>query len=318
MRPMLRTKSVRFTFMPTFLPNRDSSVWTVRIRETAWRTSRWFWQGLSLSLGVWPILAQPQLQVVRDNETQRIFAGDARNISVSLRNTNDQVVTVEGRIRLYQLSSATAVLLKESAWKNVQVLPGQTVMESAALDCPAVKAETRFLVQWIGETNKVIGKTEVLVYPRDILKGLKPLVSDDDGAVGVFDPQNQLKPLLKSAALSVVDLEDAGLEDFRGKLAIVGPFESKAKMRQSLAKQIETQATKGAGVVWIQPPAARRDKLQPSFYVVPAGRVAVVVVQAEMVSNLPESPQSQLNLIHFARLALHPEPVRLPDLTPQP
>src|SRR5438034_7904156 len=147
-------------------------------------------------------------------------------------------------------------------------------MESAALDFPVVKAETRFLVQWIGGTNKVFGKTEVLVYPRDILKDVKPLVGDDDGALSVFDPQNQVKPLLKSAALSFLDLEDAGLEDFHGKLAIVGPFESKAQMRESLAKQIETQATKGAGVVWIQPPAARRDKLQPSFYIVPAGRVA--------------------------------------------
>src|SRR6266699_1100119 len=82
-------------------------------------STRWFWTGLSLSFGVWPILAQPQLQVVRDNEPHHIFTGDARRISVSVRNTNDQVVTVEGRIRLYQTSSATAVLLKESAWKNV-------------------------------------------------------------------------------------------------------------------------------------------------------------------------------------------------------
>jgi hypothetical protein len=42
------------------------------------------------------------------------------------------------------------------------------------------------------------------------------------------------------------------------------------------------------------------------------------VAQAGMVLNLADNPQSQINLLHFARLALHPETPRLPNLTPQP
>jgi hypothetical protein len=42
------------------------------------------------------------------------------------------------------------------------------------------------------------------------------------------------------------------------------------------------------------------------------GKAAVVIVQADVIANLPENPQAQLNLIQFARLALHPAPPRLP------
>jgi hypothetical protein len=77
-------------------------------------------------------------------------------------------------------------------------------------------------------------------------------------------------------------------------------------------------AKKGAAVVWIQPPPEKRDKLTPSFYSVPESTNAVVVVQPELVANLPDNPQAQLNLIYFCKLALQPEPFRLPKSTLQP
>ena len=108
------------------------------------------------------------------------------------------------------------------------------------------------------------------------------------------------------------------LEDFSGKLAIVGPFESKTQMRAGLAQAIQQIARKGTAVVWIQPPANPRDELKPSFYVVPAGKSAVVIVQADLVADFSENPKSQLNLIYFCKLALHPAPLPLPDLSLQP
>jgi hypothetical protein len=51
---------------------------------------------------------------------------------------------------------------------------------------------------------------------------------------------------------------------------------------------------------------------------VPVGTNAVVVVQPELVANLPENPQSQRNLIYFCHLALTPQPVLLPNPPPQP
>ncbi len=262
------------------------------------------------------LAACADLSVVPDTEPQSVLGGDVRKIAIRLRNAGDQPVAAELRSRLLQASSATAVRLGEAPWKRIQVLPGQTIVESAQVSFPAVKAETRFLVQWLERTNTVIGKTDVLVYPTNLLNELKPLAGDDDGALGVFDPQNQLKPLLKNAKVDFVDLEDTGLESFRGKLAIIGPFQSKAQMRKGLADQLQALGKKNAAIVWIQPRPAKRDKLLPSFYAVPQNEIAIVVVQPELVVNLSENPQAQLNLIHFCKLALHPEPLHLPQSSP--
>jgi hypothetical protein len=163
-------------------------------------------------------------------------------------------------------------------------------------------------------TNKLAGTTEVLVYRPDLLKDLKPLAGEEP--LGVFDPQNQLKPLLKAAGVECQDLEDTGLEDYHGKLAIIGPFLSKAQMPVEAGDKIKKMAMSGVAVVWVLPPPERRQEAKPSFYTVPEGKGSVVVVQAGLMANLPENPQAQLGLVHFARLALHPEPPRLPYLQP--
>ena len=261
---------------------------------------------------------QGGLEVVREPEPQAVFAGQPRPIRVSLRNTGEKAVECDARVRILQTTSATAVQISDAPWKRIQVLPAQTIAETVSLEFPVVKAETPFLIQWLEGTNRIFGRTEVLVYPPDLLKELKPLTGDEDGALGLFDPLNQLKLLVKNVKVDFADLEDAGLESFRGKLAIIGPFDSKKQMREGLAEQIQKLARKGVAVVWIQPPPEKRGKLEPSFYTVPEGTNSVVIVQAGLVSDLPNSPQAQLNLIQFARLALNPEPVRLPHLTPQP
>jgi hypothetical protein len=266
--------------------------------------------------GCGPLTALAQLQLLPDTQPQRVFAGVARMIAVSWHNAGDGMVDSEIHARIFQTSSATAVQFGEAPWKKLTVLPQQTVLESAQLDFPAVKAETQFLIQWLNGSNHVLGKTEVLVYPTNLLAELKPLAADQ--ALGVFDPQNQLKPLLKNLKLEFTDLENLDLENFSGRLAIIGPFQSKAQMRDELAKQIQALAKKGAAMVWLQPPPEKRSRLQPSFYSVLVNTNAVMVVQPELVADLPENPQSQLNLIYFCKLALHPQPPALPDLSAQP
>jgi hypothetical protein len=254
------------------------------------------------------------LQALPDKEPQRVFAGEGRQLAILFHNPGGSPLTANLRTRLYQTTSATAVLLSEAPWKKLEVLPGQTVCETANLTFPAVKAETRFAVQWVQGTNTLAGKTEVLVYPPDLLKDLKPLVGEEP--LGVFDPQNQLKPLLKTAGVECQDLEDTGLEDYQGKLAIIGPFQSKALIPEEAGNKIKKLAAKGVALVWMQPPPEKRQELKPSFYTVPEGKGAVVVVQAALIAKLPENPQAQLNLVHFARLALRPESPRLPALSP--
>jgi hypothetical protein len=119
----------------------------------------------------------------------------------------------------------------------------------------------------------------------------------------VLDPKNQLKPALKSSAVKFVDLAETGLDDFSGKLAMVGPCGPDDPEWNGLATRISKLAQKGTPVVWIQLPPPKRGGIWPSFWTVPKNQ-AVVVVQPELVANLPDNPRSQLNLIYFCKLAL--------------
>lgn len=269
------------------------------------------WTLLALAC-CWPSVASAQLQLMPDQKPQQVFAGDARKISVIWHNAGNQLVEAEIHMRIFQTSSATAIRLGESLWKKLQVLPGQTLLESAQLDFPVVRVKTKFLVQWLGNSNHVLGTTTVLVYPTNLLAELQP--SANDKAIGVLDPQNELKPMLKNLRIAFEDLGNLELENFSGRLAIISPFQSETQMHAGLAKEIKTLAGRGTAIVWIQPPG-ESERLKPSFYSVLEKQTAVVIVQSDLVSDLAENPQSQLNLIYFCKLALNPQPPVLPDLS---
>ena len=276
------------------------------------------WLITLLLLGTSPSAAQAQLQLLPVPEPKQVFGGDARTITLTWHNAGQMTFGQELSARLYQASSATTVPLGTTPWRYLEILPGQTVIESATLNFPAVHAETRFVIQWLAGANRVVGTSEVRVYPTNLLTELKALAGEEP--LGVLDPQNQLKPLLKAAAVEFSDLEDGRVEDYRGKLAIAGPFQNKTQMRNGLVTQLQALAKRGVGVVWLLPPQEQKDRrgerLRPSFYTVPEGKGVVVVAQASLTASLSESPPAQLNLTQLARLALHPEAPRLPDPTP--
>ncbi len=257
-----------------------------------------------------------QLRLLPDEKPQCVFAGEPQTLSLRWRNPGGQPGTAEIRAKIFEATTAVAAPFREAPWKNLTVLPGQTVVESATLAFPLIRAETRFLVQWLTESDHVVGTTEVLAYPPDLLPGLKPLL--DGTALGVFDPMNRLQPLLKKAAIESSDLEDVGLDHFEGKLAILGPFGSSSQMRDGFAKNVKALARNGVGVVWMQPPMKNRQRLEPSFYIVREGRGAVVVVQHELLVGLSESPEPQLTLLELCRLAAKPESLRLPGDPAEP
>lgn len=264
----------------------------------------------------WPAAAWAQLQLLPDQEPQRVFGGGTRPIAVVWHNGGEQNFVGEIQARMLQTSSVTTVPVGETTWKRLQVLPQQTVLESARLDFPAVKAETKFLVQWLGNTNRVIGTTEVWVYPTNRLAGLNPLL--EGALLGVLDPNDELKPLLRQNGVAFADLGEATLEDFSGRLAILGPFRSQAQLPEDMAKRAKTMAKNGVAVVWLQPPLGPRAPLQPSYYSVLSGTNTIVVVQSDVTAGLAENPQSQQRLGQLCRLALHPEPVALPETNHQP
>jgi hypothetical protein len=262
-----------------------------------------------------------QLELVAGAKPESIFSGGEEAISLVFHNAGSETFDHQIRARIFQTGSAMAVPVSEAPWKMLQVLPEQTVLESAQLDFPAVDAETKFLVQWLDETNHVIGVTSVLVYPTNLLQTLQPLLCETN--FGVLDPGNQLKPLLKAEEISFVDLDEMGLDGFSGQLAVIGPFASKAQMPDDLAYQVKELAKRNVAVVWIQPPRPslppsldwERQTPQPSFYCVQKNQTSVVVVQPDLVAGLSENPQSQIALIYFCHLALKPQPAVLPDLS---
>lgn len=261
--------------------------------------------------------ALAQLQLVAAGEPQRVFGGGSQSISLCWRNSGASVNETDIHRRLMQLTSATAVCIDESPWKRLQILPAQTVLETAAVEFPPVRAESRFLIQWCDNTSNILGSTDVLVYPTNLLSELSSLLGHEEGALGIYDPENQLKPLLKNANVDFVDLENTVLQNFRGRLAIIGPFESNTQTRSVVTSQIKTLSASGVAVVWIQrtaPNFRTYDDPQPSFYSVPENRIATVVARSEMVADLAKNPRSQLNLIYFCKLALCPKPLTLPSM----
>ncbi len=204
-----------------------------------------------------PGAVHAQLEVRTNEIPQSVFAGGERPVAVTFHNPADRPVGTVLRTQIYQAGFATVVPLGEPRhWKELEVLPRQTVVESTWLAFPAVKKETRFLVQWLDEKSKILGSAEVMAYPTNLLEALKPMAGEKP--LGVLDPLNQLKPLLKGLSVDFEDLTDNGLRSFSGKLAIIGPFQSKTQMYEGLADQIQSLARRGTAIVWVQAPPEKR------------------------------------------------------------
>jgi hypothetical protein len=257
------------------------------------------------------ILAAPSshatpLQVVTRDNNQCVFEGAARPIEVAFHNSDDKMATVEIRTQIYQTATAIAMPLAEPhTWKILEILPGQTILETNLLTFPSVSQGTGFLVQWLDDTNGVLGRKDVMVYPRRLFDALGPLCRNKPP--GIFDPQNRIKPLLNEAGLVFEDLEIAGMNNFSGRLAIIDEISLMDGQLARLEPEIRGLASNGAAVVWIKPSVASGPMLEPAVYTVAVGRGTVTVVRPCAISNLAESPLAQLNLVRAVELAMKPD-----------
>ena len=212
-----------------------------------------------------------------------VFAGQPSEVKVIFHNPGTEQVEMEIVTRLFQTSSATLMPVGEAqSWKRLRVLPQQTILESARLTFPVIKAPTVFQVQWGG-----LGKTDVIAYPPDLLKGLKRLAGDQP--LGVFDPDDQLRTVFKKLGVEYQDLET---EPGDCRLAIVW---STAKR---LSEVIQARLKKGAGVVWVHPTKT------PAAYALRQDAGLVVTVSPSAVAGLAAAPASQFNLLRFAEMAV--------------
>jgi len=258
-----------------------------------------------------PRMLFAQLEIIPAKETPLVFGGKRQTIEIVLKNPTDKSITSELRARLYQASSATLMPVGESKpGKQLQILPGQTIIENIVVDFPVVRAVTEFRIRFLAD-EKLIGDFKIQVAPDDLLKQLSALI--EKTPVAILDPDNQLKPLLKKNEVESLDLEkDAGFDGFHGKLAIIGPFRSKDSVPENLRNRVAAKRENPFAIVWIQPPDAKSNPLLPVYLARENGNV-IVIVQNDVIAKLAESPKSQLNLLRAVQLALHPESLRLPE-----
>jgi hypothetical protein len=240
----------------------------------------------------WPLTAAAQMQLVADSQAQAVFAGSTQIVRVVLHNAGDAPASRDVDMRLVQLTAASAVSIGDARpWKKIDLLPRQTVLETMAVAFPEVRAATGFGVELVG-----IGRVRVTAWPHDVLQRLKTLAGDVP--LGVFDPNGQLKTLLKQASVAMADFE---IEPTDSKLAIVW------SNGRNLPESVKSRVTKGMSAVWI------RSSTVPTSYAVRIGAGVIVVAPESTIRGLADSPLPQLTLIRDAELALQPEALRLPS-----
>jgi hypothetical protein len=242
-------------------------------------------------------------------EPPHLFGGTRGQIKVHLHNHGGQPIEIDARFRLLQLSSATAIPLSEAPWKRIPMLADQTVVESFNFDLPSVRAETRFLVQWFDGTRR-IGSTPLHVYPTNLLSELGPISGPGSG-LGLWDPGDELKPLLRMSGVAFVDLEQDGLESFRGRLAIILSGPDPAVDRPG-ARAIRSLIGKGIHLIWIRPTTKRGLASSPGLHTFRHGTGTMVFVHPDWMRDLTVRPESQLILLDACRLAVGtgPDPWR--------
>lgn len=277
---------------------------------TITRTCMWL-----IALGCWSAHSQPKLMMVPSAEPQCVFGGSKANVKMVFQNTGDANFSGEMAMKLFLTSSSTVAPLDERHWKKLNVLASQTITESAPLEMPKVERAVKVLIQWIAPAGHIAGNTELIVYPTNLLLELKLLLGGDGANFGVLDPHHQFKSAFETSGIKFVDLAETELGGFAGRLALVGPCNPDDPEWNGLAERIQAVAKKGTPVVWIQRPQRDEGGAAPSYYVALQNRTAVVVAQPELVANIVDNPRSQINLLHFCKLALLPETPALPNLS---
>jgi len=264
---------------------------------------------LPILLAAQPWLGAAPLVLVPGESRQVVFADEAQSIEVRFRNSTATNVEVPLRFRVFQASSATVLPIGEPhSWKTLPVLAGQTVVESFAVRFPAVRVDTRFLVQWLDEHEQALGTTEVVAVPPNLLCELKSLAGETP--LGVFDPQDQLRPLLRRVGVEFEDLDPDDIERFRGRLAVVCATDAKEEEPPALSRGLKKCREAGVNILWFRRTVPGMTSPATVCLVRP-GAGTLVVADSQALSGLADSPARQRTLISLARLTVKAEQFEL-------
>lgn len=250
-----------------------------------------------------PLSSPARLVVVSSDPVPAVFGGGPRQIRILVRNPAQTTATVQVQYQILQ--TATALAAPASGllpWKRLTVLPEQTIVDLVPMSFPLVGGETRYVVRWLDAAESVLGTTEVLVYPTNLLFELKPLA--DGRSLGLFDPDNQIKPLLREMNAEFDDLENSGLEHFTGRLAVLGPFAAGQPSPAHLVPTSRRLAKTGVNLVFLTPMEPGSLMLEPATTVAGFGTGTIVVCRSVTLNHFDENPLAQLNLVRLARLAV--------------
>lgn len=270
------------------------------------------WLALVLAL---PAVCARAVEVLPSSRPQQVFAGGLRAVEVRLRNAATAPERVDLRVLLLQLTSATAAQVGGvRAWKSFTILPGQTVVESAAIEFPPVRVSTRFAARWLGVDNRLLGVTEIWAHPDNLLNQLKLLAGGQP--VGLFDERGQLRAALVARGIAITELPSAGhWTDFHGRLALVIARPETNQGESPLAPVALARAKEGLAVVWFQTAPTISPPVPPFAERMRVGRGTVLLAPASLLDGLADSPAAQLALVRLAELVLSP-PTQLLAVAP--
>jgi hypothetical protein len=211
--------------------------------------------------------------------------------------------------KVFQTGGNIAIVLPIEIKTKLQLFPNQTALVPASLVAPDVRGKTKLLIQWQA-ASEVIGNTEVVVFPRDLLHELELLAGETPIAVVTSD--ETIKNAFKVAKAKFDALEKADAADYKGKLMIV---KDASLSIEALRKTLAPVATRGAVVVCIIPSSDDTTPLRPTFFATEYGRSVMVFVQEQFVENFDINPESQSRLVEICKLAIKPDRRGLPMIS---
>ena len=254
-------------------------------------------------LSCWNACAELKILPLR-SKMPLLFGGGTRSLEATFENHTAKPIEVAVRTRLFQVAQNTTVPIGNTReWKTLQVAERQTIIESVPVELPDIRTETRFVLQWIDANEKLLGSILMFAYPTNLLSELGAFC--DKKPLGIVDPANEIKPVLKALRLEFEDLEDRGLAYYDGPLAILGPFRDQTQMPETLPKTIQDKIEKGTAIIWIQPQTIRG--LEPITRFVHRGGAVAAITEASNASGFSQSAEAHLNLLRLVRLAMKPE-----------
>ena len=256
--------------------------------------------------------AVAQLEILPPEQPPAVFGGATHAVPITFRNLGERAIEMPLKTRLFQLSSATRMPASEvEPWKRLTVLAGQTVLETARVKFPDVRAISKFEVRWFDDVDKAVGQTPVTVYPTNLLVQLAGLAGEKPP--GVFDPHGQLTPLLRALRVEFDDLtQGERIKTWRGPLAIMGPFDAKQTPPREMAKRANELAGRGVNVLLLSPNYEHTDSavrapnaLCSAVIIRSVGTARVVTAASELIAGLATQPLAQEKLLKLVRLAVN-------------